>query len=107
MGLPGQDLMWPRFDWTGGGRGDSAFHVWPADSSLAALEVAFASRRKLGSRCVRREVQQGLLAAEEARTSPAAEVMDRGWALQLKPAPECAAEHCSVVLDSWLAAHQT
>ena len=44
---------------------------------------------------------------EEERTSPAAEVMDRGWSLLLKPAPEYAAKCCSVVLDSRLAAHQT
>lgn len=49
MGLPGQDLVWPRFDWTGGGRRDSALHVRPADSSLTVLKVAFASH-PVGSR---------------------------------------------------------
>lgn len=70
MGLPGQDLVWPRFGWTGGDRGDSAFHVWPADSSLAVLEVALASRRKLGSRRVRREEQEGLLAGGGGEDEP-------------------------------------
>ena len=113
MGLPGHDWMWPRFDLTGGGRGDSALRARPAalfTSNTGGTEP----RRKLGSRCIRRDVEQGLLAGGR--------VLGRAWqqkpwivggALLTEPAHECVSRQQSAVLcllvvpDSRLAAHQT